>query len=66
MVISAEGTTVKNCLAEARRIAGLDLKSSREISREEVEGGLYRVVLDGGHVVECTVIHGAVSSANVI
>jgi hypothetical protein len=52
--VSASGPHVVGCLAEARRLLGLRLVDSREISRSGGDG-LWRVVLQTEDVVECTI-----------
>lgn len=66
MLIAAAGLNIRNALAEARRTANLSLAESREVLRSGGEDGLYRVRLNGGHVVEVTLHRRAHSSATVI
>lgn len=65
MIISATGSTVRNALAEARRVAGLTLADSREKIRSGGEDGLYRCHLEGGHIVEVAVWPRAKADAQV-
>lgn len=55
MVISARGNNIRNCLAEARRVAGLSLRDSRLEDCAAHGDGLYRAYLVGGTVVEIEV-----------
>lgn len=66
MKISATGNNILNCLAEARRVGGLKLKESREQMRSGGDDGLWRVHLNGGHVVECTVKPGTRAKAEIV
>ncbi len=63
MLLQAIGSSVRSCLSEARRVAGFDLKASRELLRSGGEDGLYRVHLANGAIVECTVVSRSAASA---
>lgn len=62
--VSAQGHTVMNCLAVARRVLKVPLQGHREKLRSGEEG-LYRIELESGHIVECTLIKGAKSEAHI-
>jgi len=47
---------VRGCVAAARRAIGVKLADSREFLRSGGEDGLYRVHLEGGAIVEVTII----------
>lgn len=63
MIVTASAHSVRNALAAARRVAGLDRKTSAEVVRSGGEDGLYRSTLADGTVVEVTIIpHGAAAA----
>lgn len=62
--VSAQGHNVRNCLVEARRVLKVPLQGHREKLRSG-EDGLYRVELESGHIVECTLINHAKSEAHI-
>lgn len=66
MIISATGSSIRSCLAEARRVAKLDLNTSRLRIQSGGEDGLYRCHLQDGTIVECTVIQHGRSSAYIM
>lgn len=66
MIITAIGPSVRSALAEARRVAGLQLNSSRETLRSGGEDGLYRVHLADGTIVETTVRQHHKASAELV
>lgn len=55
MIIGATGNNVTNAVAMARRYGNLKFKETREICRSGGEDSLYRVSLEGDHIVEVTV-----------
>lgn len=61
----ATGATVRNALAEARRLLGLTPKESREVLRSG-EDGLYRCHLESGHIIEVTIVHRGKTFADFI
>lgn len=63
MRVSATGSSVRYCISAARRVAKLTAAQSKEVLRSGGEDGLYRVHLEGGHVVECSVVQRGVASA---
>jgi hypothetical protein len=54
-VINLQGPNIRACLAYARKKWGLKLRDSREELRSGGEDGLYRVHLQRGYIVECTI-----------
>lgn len=66
MIISASGHNVRNALAKAREVAGLDLNTSREEMRSGGEDGLYRVHLADGNIVEVTLTPRTKSEAHIL
>lgn len=66
MILSAIGATVRNALAEARRVAGIDLKTSREVLRSGGEDGCYRVHLADGTIVELAVVPRTKAAAHIV
>ena len=58
-VIIACAGQVRSALSAARKLAGVDLKSSRELLRSGGEDGLYRCHLANGMIVEVTVLQYA-------
>lgn len=65
MIISATGSTVRNALAEARRVASLSLAAYPEVLRNEGDDNCYRCHLAGGVIVEVTVASRTRASAHV-
>ena len=66
MIISATAASVRSALAEARRVAGLELNASREIMRSGGEDGLFRVHLADKTIVEVTVVQHGRASAHIM
>ena len=64
MIISARGPNVRSCLVEARRLMQVQLSGHREKLRSGGKGGVYRVELESGHIVECTIVEHSVSEAH--
>ena len=62
-IVSAKANSVRAALACARRVAGLKLADSRELTRSGGEGGLYRCTLAEGTVVEVTIAPRSKSEA---
>lgn len=56
IVVAGRGPNIRSILAMVRRAKGLKLGDTREVTRSGGEDGLWRVTLEGGLVVECTVI----------
>ncbi len=65
MIISASANTLRNALSEARRVASLDINSSREVLRSGGEDGCYRVHLADSNIVEVTVLPGTRAAAHI-
>jgi hypothetical protein len=66
MLIQAQGPSVRYALSAARRAAGLAIGTSRELLRSGHEDGLYRCELDGGAIVEVTIMLRQPASAEVV
>lgn len=66
MIIAATAHSIRNAVTQARRVANLSLKESREVFRAGGGDGLYRVYLTNGVIVEVTIRPHAVSEAYVV
>lgn len=66
MIISASGHNLRNAVAKARNVAGLDYKTSQEVLRSGGDDGCWRVHLADGTIVEVAVLPGTVSSAYIV
>lgn len=56
IVIPASGNSISHCLAAVRRHFKIPLKGNRESMRSGGEDNLWRVHLESGIIVECTLI----------
>lgn len=61
-VVAGRGPNIRSILTMVRRAKGLKLADTREVGRSGGEDGLWRVTLEGGLVVECTVIQHSTTS----
>ena len=64
--VSATGKTVRNAVAEARRLLGISQKSSPIVSDVDHEDGLHRVTLSTGDVIEVSITRTGASSAVIL
>ena len=62
-LISATGRTVRNAVAESRRLLGVTFSQARIVSDTDHEDGLHRVVLATGDVVEVSITRTGKSTA---
>jgi hypothetical protein len=58
-IIAVKSHTLRSACTAARRVLGLRLEDSREVFRSGGDDGLWRVYLQDGTIVECTIIHWA-------
>lgn len=64
-LVMASGNSVRDCLAAARRKLGIPLEGNRKKIVSGGEDGCYRVTLESGIVVECTMIPRSKAAAMV-
>jgi hypothetical protein len=56
MIISTKGPNIRTCLVAARRLMQVQLAGHQEKRRSGGEDRVYRIELESGHIVECTIV----------